>query len=91
MDAIEGMARFPREIEDAEPGLGDEFSTVRLFFDVGERFGQDVHAKALAWIRSRRKGETFHRVRLYSVADDLADALDAVTGEKSAVDELFGR
>jgi len=86
---VEGMPRFEKEIAGAKPGLGSEHAIASLFHAVGERFGTEIYGKALPWIKSKRQGKPFHAVRLYTMAD-LRAALIALTGEESAVRELFG-
>jgi len=87
--AIEGLPRFEKEIEGAAPGLSDERSMGRLFREIGVRFGEDVYAKAVTWIRANREGVPFNAVRLYKIAD-LRAALVAITKDQEAVDEVFG-
>ncbi len=90
VNGIEGLPRFLREIEGAEPSFGDDAAVARLLHEIGLHFGQDVFARALAWIREHREGEPFHAVRLYSLESDLRDALLAVTEDPETVRRLFG-
>ena len=62
--AAEGMRRFLKEIEGAEPDRGTDAGTARIFYEVGETFGRGIWGPALAWIRGNREGKPFHAVRL---------------------------
>lgn len=87
---IEGMARFKKQIEGAEPGRGTPEKVARLYLAVEERFGRKSYGPAIRWITENRKGKPFGVVRLYRL-DDLRDALIATTGKKEEAQALFGK
>jgi hypothetical protein len=85
----EGLKRFTKGIEGAEPDRATESGTARIFYDVGERFGLDVWGEALAWIRKNREGKPFHATRLYRL-DDLRDALLDLGRDPEEVGRILG-
>jgi hypothetical protein len=89
-DALEGLPRFLREIEGAQPGLADASSRSALYHAIAERFGPTIYPRAFAWIRAHREGERFQAVRLYALTD-LRDALLELVEDEAAVRALFRR